>query len=61
MGCFTSLLVLLISIIYFNNELRPIMDIEGFWMLIGIVWFAYFISWLLIGDLADEISGVDRI
>ncbi len=60
MGCFTSLLVLLISIIYFNNELRPIMDIEGFWMLIGIVWFAYFISWLLIGDLADEISGVEK-
>ena len=60
MGCFTSLLVLLISIIYFNKELRPIMDIEGFWMLIGIIWFAYFISWLLIGDLADEIAGVEK-
>ena len=34
------------------------MDIEG-----DINWyhlFAYFISWLLIGDLADEIAGVEK-
>ena len=28
--------------------------------MVGIIWFAYFISWLLIGDLADEISGVNK-
>ena len=60
MGCFTSLLVLLVGFIYFTTELRPIMHIEGFWMLIGIIWFGYFISWLLIGDLADEIAGVEK-
>tara|TARA_B100000963_G_scaffold279659_1_gene248119 strand:- start:3395 stop:3583 length:189 start_codon:yes stop_codon:yes gene_type:complete len=60
MGCFTSLLVLLVGFIYFTTELRPIMDIKGFWMIIGIIWFAYFISWLLIGDLADEIAGVEK-
>ena len=56
MGCFTTLLIIILIVINFIPELRPIMDVQGFWMMVGIIWFAYFISWLLIGDLADEIS-----
>ena len=36
------------------------MDIEGFWLVFGAIWAAYFISWLLFGDIADAIAGVDR-
>tara|TARA_A100001037_G_scaffold61161_1_gene53262 strand:- start:142 stop:336 length:195 start_codon:yes stop_codon:yes gene_type:complete len=60
MGCFTTLLIIILIVINFIPELRPIMDVQGFWMMVGIIWFAYFISWLLIGDLADEISGVNK-
>ena len=41
-------------------DLRPIMDVEGFWLWVAILWGAYFISWALVGDIADEISGVNR-
>jgi len=36
------------------------MDTEGFWLTIGLVWFIFFISWLLFGDIADEIAGVNK-
>ena len=36
------------------------MDIQGFWFAVIAVWVVYFISWLLIGDIADEISGVNK-
>ena len=60
MGCFTTLLLLLLGIIFLVPDLRPLMDIEGFWLVFGAIWAAYFISWLLFGDIADAIAGVDR-
>ena len=36
------------------------MEIEGFWFTIGAVWLCFFVSWALFGDIADEISGVNR-
>ena len=60
MGCFTTILMLVIGIIYLSADLRPMMDIQGFWFAVIAVWVVYFISWLLIGDIADEISGVDK-
>ena len=32
------------------------MKIEGFWFSFIAIWLCFFISWLLFGDLADEIS-----
>ena len=60
MGCFTTILMLAIGIIYLSADLRPMMDIQGFWFAVIAVWVVYFISWLLIGDIADEISGVNK-
>ena len=60
MGCFTTVLMLAIGIIYLSADLRPMMDIQGFWFAVIAVWVVYFISWLLIGDIADEISGVNK-
>ena len=60
MGCFTTILMLVIGIIYLSADLRPMMDIQGFWFAVIAVWVVYFISWLLIGDIADEISGVNK-
>lgn len=60
MGCFTTILILAIGIIYLSADLRPMMDIQGFWFAVIAVWVVYFISWLLIGDIADEISGVNK-
>ena len=60
MGCITILFAVLIGIIFFTSELRPLMDTEGFWLSIGLVWFIFFISWLLFGDIADEIAGVNK-
>ena len=55
----TFLLALIIGIIYIS-PFREIIEIEGFWMLVGIVWFALIISRFLIGDIADEIAGVNK-
>ena len=52
--------MLVIGIIYLSADLRPMMDIQGFWFAVIAVWVVYFISWLLIGDIADEISGVNK-
>ena len=60
MGCFTTILMLIVGIIYLSADLRPMMDIQGFWFAVIAVWVVYFISWLLIGDIADEISGVNK-
>ena len=58
MGCFNTLFILLLGGIYF---LWPeLMEVEGFWLLVAILWGAYFISWALIGDIADEIAGVNK-
>lgn len=60
MGCFTTILMLIVGIIYLSADLRPMMDIQGFWFAVIALWVVYFISWLLIGDIADEISGVNK-
>tara|TARA_Y100001970_G_scaffold160254_1_gene196037 strand:- start:284 stop:481 length:198 start_codon:yes stop_codon:yes gene_type:complete len=60
MGCFNVLFLFLLGAIYFLPELRPMMDIEGFWFAVGLVWFIFFISFALFGDIADEIAGVRR-
>ena len=58
MGCFNTLFVILIGIIYFVPDFRPIMEIEGFWFTMIAVWVVFFISFALFGDIADEIAGV---
>ena len=60
MGCFNTLFLLALGAIYLIPDLRPIMDVEGFWLLVAILWGAYFISWALFGDIADEIAGVNK-
>jgi len=55
----TFLLALVIGIIYIS-PLREIIEIEGFWMLVGIIWITLMISRFLIGDIADEIAGVNK-
>jgi len=53
------MLAIIVGIIYLS-PLREITQIEGFWLLVGIVWVALMISRFLIGDIADEIAGVNR-
>lgn len=60
MGCFNILFLLALGAIYLFPDLRPIMDVEGFWLWVAILWGAYFISWALFGDIADEIAGVNK-
>jgi len=55
----TFLLALVIGIIYIS-PLREIIEIEGFWMLVGIIWINIMIALFLIGDIADEIAGVNK-
>lgn len=55
----TITLVIIIGIIYIS-PLREITEIEGFWFLVGIVWVALMVSRFLIGDIADEIAGVNK-
>jgi len=55
----TFLLALVIGIIYIS-PLREIIEIEGFWILVGIIWITLMISRFLIGDIADEIAGVNK-
>ena len=60
MGCFNTLFLLVLGAIYLLPDLRPIAQIEGFWFAIIAVWLCFFISWALFGDIADEISGVNK-
>ncbi len=60
MGFLNILFLFLLIGIYFVPELQPLMDIEGFWFTLGIVWFIFFISFVLFGDIADKIAGVKR-
>lgn len=55
----TITLAIIIGIIYIS-PLREIIEIEGFWLLIGIVWVTLMISRFLFGDIADEIAGVNN-
>jgi hypothetical protein len=55
----TITLAIIIGIIYIS-PLREITEIEGFWLLVGIVWVTLMISRFLIGDIADEIAGVNK-
>jgi len=55
----TITLAIIIGIIYIS-PLREIIEIEGFWLLIGIVWVTLMISRFLFGDIADEIAGVNK-
>ena len=59
MGCFNILFIALIALIYLSEDLRPMMDLEGFWFAVLIIWGIFFLSFLLFGDIADKISGVD--
>ena len=58
MGCFNTLFILLIGIIYFVPDLRPMMEQEGFWFTMISIWVVFFISFALFGDIADQIAGV---
>tara|TARA_B100001248_G_C27364010_1_gene447967 strand:+ start:189 stop:389 length:201 start_codon:yes stop_codon:yes gene_type:complete len=60
MGCFNTLFILMLAAVYLLPDLRPITQIEGFWFTIIAVWLCFFISWALFGDIADEISGVNK-
>ena len=60
MGCFNTLFLLFLATVYLIPDLRPIAQIEGFWFTIIAVWLCFFISWALFGDMADEISGVNK-
>lgn len=55
----TLMLAIIVGIIYVS-PLREITQIEGFWLLVGIIWIALMISRFLIGDFADEIAGVNK-
>jgi len=60
MGFFNTLFILLIGIIYFVPNFRPLMDVEGFWFTMITVWVVFFISFALFGGIADEIAGVEE-
>tara|TARA_B100001057_G_C22443432_1_gene792131 strand:- start:321 stop:506 length:186 start_codon:yes stop_codon:yes gene_type:complete len=57
MGCINILFIFLLGGIYLF--LPDLIKIEGFWFSFIAIWLCFFISWLLFGDLADEISGVN--
>ena len=58
MGCFNILFILLIGGIYFYWP--ELMQVEGFWFSMGIIWLVFIISFALFGDIADEIAGVNK-
>ena len=60
MGCFNTLFILMLAAVYLLPDLCSITQIEGFWFTIIAVWLCFFISWALFGDIADEISGVNK-
>ena len=58
MKSFNTLLILLLILLFFWYP--EIYNIDGFWIWVFAIWFSYLISWIFIGDLADEISGVNK-
>ena len=60
MGCFNTLFLLFLAAVFLLPDLRPITQIEGFWFTIIAVWLCFFVSWVLFGDMADEIAGVNN-
>ena len=58
MGCTNTIFLLLLGGIYFFYP--SLMEIEGFWFSFIAVWLCFFVSWVLFGDIADEISGVNK-
>jgi hypothetical protein len=58
MGCFNILILLLLIGVYLFWP--NLMQVEGFWLLVGIIWVALMISRFLFGDSADEIAGVNK-
>ena len=58
MGFTNSIFILMLGGIYFFYP--SLMEIEGFWFTIGAVWLCFFVSWVLFGDIADEIAGVNK-
>ena len=58
MGCFNILFILLLGAIYLYWP--ELMAVEGFWFSIGTIWLVFIISFVLFGDVADEIAGVNR-
>lgn len=59
MKSITLTLAIIVVIIYLS-PLKEITQIQGFWTLVGIVWIALLFSRFLIGDIADEIAGVNK-
>tara|TARA_Y100001970_G_scaffold262041_1_gene345768 strand:- start:5274 stop:5471 length:198 start_codon:yes stop_codon:yes gene_type:complete len=53
-----TLFLLLLGGIYFYWP--ELMEVEGFWFSFIAIWLCFFISWALFGDIADEISGVNK-
>ena len=53
-----TLFLLLLGGIYFYWP--ELMEVEGFWFSFIAIWLCFFVSWVLFGDIADEISGVNR-
>jgi hypothetical protein len=60
MGCITTLLVVLTFVLYITPSLKELVYMEGYWLIVGAFWVCYLISWLLFGDIADAIAGVER-
>lgn len=58
MGCTNILFLLLLGGIYFFWP--DLMQVEGFWFSFIAIWLCFFVSWLLFGDIADEIAGVNK-
>ena len=53
-----TLFFLLLGGIYFYWP--ELMEVEGFWFSFIAIWLCFFVSWALFGDVADEISGVNK-
>ena len=58
MGCTNTLFLLLLGGIYFFYP--SLIEIEGFWFGFIAIWLCFFISWVLFGDIADEIAGANK-
>ena len=37
-----------------------LIEVEGFWFSIGAIWLVFIVSFILFGDIADEIAGVKK-
>ena len=56
MGCFNIVFLIMLGAIYFYWP--ELIEVEGFWFSIGAIWLVFIISFILFGDIADEIAGV---